>query len=220
MTSPTSTHDGLTRGELQFAIVETFNADTLPDEDSVNVRGLPYYGDGSRDMTGTVRLMDGTVLPFRYIDGRFPTRDDDGTMHFDEDRYVPTKDRRGMSWPIEGYAIMVEVEGDRVRRWVWPQLMLNNVYGVADYRYLQPPAYSRKVHYPGLHCVVDLSKLDRDYANALVTEADSDFPPSVVYIGHHTDDYLDQVTGSRHLAIFTWDEATRQMGAAVVIKQG
>jgi len=30
MTSPTSTHDGLTRGELQFAIVETFNADTLP----------------------------------------------------------------------------------------------------------------------------------------------------------------------------------------------
>ena len=125
-----------------------------------------------------------------------------------------------MSWPIEGYAIMVDVEDGRVRRWVWPTVMFNNVYGVTDRRYLQPPAYSRPVHYSGLHCVVDLTKLDPGYANLLTTERDSEFPPSVVYIGHHADDYLDQVTGPHHLAIFSWDDATQETGAAVIIKQG
>src|SRR5688572_840259 len=91
----TDTTDALTRRELQFAIVETFNADTEPTTDSLNVNGKPYCGDGSRDMTGAVRLMDGTLLPFAYVDGRFPIREGDH-IRWDEEGYSPARGGRGM----------------------------------------------------------------------------------------------------------------------------
>lgn len=199
------TTDALSRGELQFAIVERFNADTDPTDGSINVNGKPYYGDGSRDMTGAVRLMDGTILPFAYVDGRFPCRGVDGMVRWDEEGYSPASGGRGMSWPIESSVIMVEVEGSSVRRWTWPSVVLGAAYHCSDYRYLEASSYNGEVRFSGLHCLVDIAKLSGEWAEELVSKPDSDFPAAAVYVGHYADDYLAQTAAPYALAVFVWD---------------
>lgn len=204
----TDTPDALTRGELMFAIVETFNADTEPAEGSLNVSGKPYYGDGSRDMTGTVRLMDGTILPFAYVDGRFPIREGD-LIRWHEEGYSPARGGRGMSWPFESEVLLVEVENGRVRRWAWPGFILSDTrYYIGDHRYLKASDYGTKVRFSGLHCIIDLARLKPDWIEELVGKEHYDFPPAAVYVGHRADDYLAKATRPYKFAIFRWDQMT------------
>ncbi|HSX01741.1 MAG TPA: hypothetical protein VLI05_00325 [Candidatus Saccharimonadia bacterium] len=199
--------DAVTRGELQFAIVETFNADTEPAEGSIGYAAdKPYYGDGSRDMTGTVRLMDGTILPFAYVDGRYAIRENDGTIHWDEEGYSPANGGRGMSWPFESFPVMVEVVDGSVRRWTWPGVILCDNRYICDPRYLESPNYDCEVRFAGLHCLVDISKLTTGWAEELVKEPRYDFPGAAVYIGHHADDFLARSITPYAYAVFGWDK--------------
>ena len=192
------TGDALTRGELKFAIVTSFNADTGREEGE-------RHGDGSGDMTGTVRLEDGKVLLFRYVDGRFPIREDD-IICWNEDGYSPANGSRGMSWPFEGNVLLVEVADDRVRRWTWPSNVISGSYGICDERYLVAPVvHGSAVHYRGLHYVVNIDGIDPDSAKDLVNRRNDDFPSHVVYAGHHADDFLNAAKAPYAYAVFAWE---------------
>ncbi|HEU5187909.1 MAG TPA: hypothetical protein VFT87_05415 [Candidatus Saccharimonadales bacterium] len=185
----TNSPDALTRGELKFAIVQTFNPDTEPTDDSINANGKPC-GDGSRDMTGTVRLMDGTLLPFAYVDGRFPIREGDDLIRWDEKGYSPAWGGSSMSWPTETKVLLVEVQDGRVRRWTWPRAVLSDAYHISDHRYLEVPYDDcSAIRFLGLHCVIDLM-LQPDLVEELVGKEHYDFPPAAVYVGHHADYYV------------------------------
>jgi hypothetical protein len=204
---PTTTADALTRGELRFAIVATFNADTEPIASSINVKGKLHYGDGSRDMTGTVRLMDGTILPFAYIDGRFAIREGD-LIRWDEEGYSPAWGGYGMSWPFEDNVLLVEVQDGRVRRWTWPGVVMSDTrYHIGDHRYLELPDYDHEVRFAGLHCIIDLTSLSAEMVEEVVGKTHSDFPPAAVYVGHQADDYLAQAKRPSKVAVFVWDRA-------------
>jgi hypothetical protein len=218
MTQLTSTSDALTDGKLRFAIVRTFNADDDPNERDVNVAGKPFYGDGSRDMTGTVRLMDGTVLQFAYADGRFPIRDGD-MIRFNEEGGHPGNGDRMMSRPIEGNVVMVEVASNRVRRWTLPHLVLGGYYGINDHRYLAPRDYSDEVKYAGLHCVVDLTVLGPEHVTDMMSKSNlTGFPHGVAYIGHHADVFLANAPKPTHFyAIFAW---AQRVGSNIPVSSG
>lgn len=217
MTTPLSVEDGLSRGELQFAIVQTFNpvmTDSDPEEEGPG-------DNGSGDMTGTLRLMDGTVLPFAYADGRWTTREPDdfgakGAAHFDETGKHPGTGRTGFSWPHYGAVLMVEVQDGRVRRWTWPFMVLTSVYGVKDISYLQIPIYDNDVTYEGLHCLVDLTQLDLGQAEELILEHEHDFPHPAVYVGHHADDFLRKAQAPYAYAVFHWEPTGRYSHATLV----
>jgi len=186
--------DAVTRGELQFAIVHSFNP-----------MDKPHCGDGSGDMTGTVRLMDGTTLPFAYVDGRFPVYDD---INWDEDGYSPAQGGFGMSWPSENVVLMVEVAEGRVRRWTWPGLILGNARRVNDHRYLEPPRYSASAKLRGLHCLADRQLIPAEDAEELAKEWQQPiyhFPRYAVYVGHFADGYLPYRQCPERYAVFTWD---------------
>lgn len=204
----TETTDALTRGELRFALVEAFNADAKPTKDSINVNGKPYYGNGSRDMTGTVRLMDGTLLPFAYVDGRFPIREGD-LIRWKEEDGRPGSGGPDMSWPFESEVLLVEVQDRRVRRWTWPGVVLSDTpYHIGDHRYLEISYDDRSaIRFLGLHCVIDLAVLKPDWVEELVGKQHPDFPPAAVYVGHYADYYVEQATQPHQFAIFAWDQA-------------
>jgi hypothetical protein len=179
--------NALAAGELQFAIVQRFHADDTDD--------VEY-------MIGTVRLMDGTELPFCYADGRFPTREGD-VLRWDEAAEHPGNGNRGMSWPVAGTVVMIEPNDNRVYRWTLPGLILGG--RVSDARYLQGPAYDQAVEFPGLHCVVAIAKYPLAAARDLVIEGEPHFPEWSVYIGCHADAFLAEATAPYAYAIYRWD---------------
>lgn len=200
-----TSEDAVTRGELQFAIVESFNSRSTPSKGRINPKGLAYFGDGSGDMTGTVRLMDGTSLPFAYTDGRFPVHND---ILWDEHGYSPAWGGSGMSWPYESAVLMVEVHENRVRRWTWPSVIMGSAYSVNDHRYLEPPRYGADAKLRGLHCLVDKQLLPQEDAAELAKEWSQPicgFPPYAVYVGHYADGYLPFAQTPERYAVFKWD---------------
>lgn len=201
MTNTACTPDAVTNGSLVFAIVASFNPQPEPGFE------LPDYGDGSGDMRGVVRLMDGTTAPFDYGDGRYVAMGLDGVSPRFDDSYVPGAKDHMFNWPTVGSPLLVELAQGRVRRWTWTGLVLGGTPSrrINDSRYLVPPAYDGEVCFPGLHCVINPHGLSREMVEELVSRPALDFEGPAVYIGHQTGAFLASQPAPYEFIITTWD---------------